>query len=178
MPEFPTGTLTLSILKSIHTAISFNIFQKLYSVATPAHLECLQLKKSCSRCCTTPDLQRVSICSVIALHYHSYITELKLSLRYMKTSYLSSKSLLICREPLTALKRAVACKLMQDRPCGSSVPRIEASDDLGGNITHVPYQCRKLTYVITGPKAIERCCLIICLKFEARDLNSKDGKQM
>jgi hypothetical protein len=60
VPENLTSILTLSIVKSMHTAISLKIFCQLYPVATPEQPNCLRLKKSRSRRRLTPDLQRVS----------------------------------------------------------------------------------------------------------------------
>jgi hypothetical protein len=58
------GTLTLSILKSVHTLISLIFSYKLYSVATPGHPEPLLLENHVHIIALTPDLQRVSFYSV------------------------------------------------------------------------------------------------------------------
>jgi hypothetical protein len=74
VPEKITGTLALSILKSIYTLIPPVIFYKLYSVAIAGHLE-----NHVYIIALTPDLQRVSFYSIIDFLYHSSTTELLLS---------------------------------------------------------------------------------------------------
>jgi hypothetical protein len=66
------GTLTLSILKSMHTLISPLIFYKLCSVATPKHLKPLLLENHVRIVAFTPNLQRVSFYSVIDFLYYSF----------------------------------------------------------------------------------------------------------
>jgi hypothetical protein len=56
MPKIIISTLTLSILKSIHTLISLIIFYKLYSVATLRHLEPFLLENHNRIVALTPDL--------------------------------------------------------------------------------------------------------------------------
>jgi hypothetical protein len=50
------GTLTLSILKSVHTLISLIFSYKLYAVATPGHPEPLLLENHVRIVALTPDL--------------------------------------------------------------------------------------------------------------------------
>jgi hypothetical protein len=79
VPEKITGTLALSILKSIYTLIPPVIFYKLYSVAIAGHLKPLSLENHVYIIALTPDLQRVSFYSIIDFLYHSSTTELLLS---------------------------------------------------------------------------------------------------
>jgi len=72
VPKKIIGTLTLSILKSAHTSISPIIFYKLCSVATPEHPEPLLLENHVRIVALTPDLQRVSLYSVIDFLYYSF----------------------------------------------------------------------------------------------------------
>jgi hypothetical protein len=97
------GTLTLSILKSVHTSMSLIIFYKLCSMATPAHLKPLLLENHVCIVALTPDLQRVSFYSVTEFLYHSSTTELILSLIFIKGSYPSSKALLLYSKSSLAL---------------------------------------------------------------------------
>jgi hypothetical protein len=87
----------------MHTSISFIIFYKLYSVASPGHPEPLLLENHIHIVAFTPDLQRVSFYSIIEFLYHSFTTELILSLILIKGSYLSSKASLLCRKSLLVL---------------------------------------------------------------------------
>jgi hypothetical protein len=50
------GTLTLSILKSMHTLISPIFSYKLYSIATPGHLKPVLLENYIRIIALTPDL--------------------------------------------------------------------------------------------------------------------------
>jgi hypothetical protein len=68
------------ILKSVHTSTSPIFSYKLYSVATPGHLEPLLLENHVRIIALTPDLQRVSFYSVTDFLYYSSTTELILSL--------------------------------------------------------------------------------------------------
>jgi hypothetical protein len=71
VPEKMTGTLTSSILKSVHTLTSPIFPYKLYSVATPGYPELLLLENHVRIIAFIPDLQRVSFSSVIGFLYHS-----------------------------------------------------------------------------------------------------------
>jgi len=86
VPENLTGTLTLSIIKSMHNAIPFIIFRRLYSVATPEHPKRLRLKKLRSRRRLPFDLQRVSFYIVTDFLYHSCTTKLALSQKLIEGS--------------------------------------------------------------------------------------------
>jgi hypothetical protein len=97
------GTLTSSILKSVHISI-FSIFSyKLYSVATLRHPEPLLLENHVHIIVLIPDLQRVSFYSIIDFLYHSSTTELIPFLIFIKESYPSSKASLLYRELSSAL---------------------------------------------------------------------------
>jgi hypothetical protein len=112
VPKKIIDTLTLSILKSVHTSISSIIFYKLCSVATLRNREPLLLKIHVRIIALTPDLQRVFFYSVIGFLYHSSTTELILSLILIKRSYPSSKASLLLRiqEIFISLVATVACK--------------------------------------------------------------------
>jgi hypothetical protein len=103
VPEKTIGTLTSSILKSVHTSISPIFSYKLYSVATPGHPEPFSLENYGRIVALTPDLQRVSFYSVIDFFYHSSTAELILSLILIKGSYPSSKASPLCRKSSLAL---------------------------------------------------------------------------
>jgi hypothetical protein len=87
VPEKIIGTLTLSILKSVHTLISPIFSYNLYSVATPGHPKPFLLENYGRIVALTPDLQRISFYSVIDFLYHSSTTEFILSLILIKGSY-------------------------------------------------------------------------------------------
>src|SRR5450432_543704 len=89
------GTLTSSILKSMHTSISPIFSYKLCSVATPGHPEPFPLENHSRIVTLTPDLQRVSFYSVIDFLHHSSTTELILSLILIKGSYPSSNVIVL-----------------------------------------------------------------------------------
>jgi hypothetical protein len=112
VPEKIIGTLTSSILKSVHTSISPVFYYKSYSMATPGHPEPLLLENHVRIIALTPDLQSVSFYSVIDFLHHSSTTELIPSPILIKEPYLSSKASLQCRESSSALVAAVACKFM------------------------------------------------------------------
>jgi hypothetical protein len=71
------------------------------------------------------------------------------------------------REIVNSLMAAVTCRIIQNRHADrylGSIPRIEASDDLGGApAPHVRCLGQTLTYVITEQKATERYCLKFAL---------------
>jgi len=69
------GTLTLNILKSVHTLIPPIIFYKLSSVATPRHPEPLPLENHVHIVAFTPNLQRVSFYRVVEFLHHSFTTK-------------------------------------------------------------------------------------------------------
>ena len=97
------GTLTSSILKSVHTLISLIFSYKLCSVATPGHPEPFPLENHGRIVALTPDLQRVSFYSVIGFPHHSPTIELILSLILIKGSYLSFKASHLCRKSSSVL---------------------------------------------------------------------------
>jgi hypothetical protein len=103
VPEKIIGTLTLSILKSVHTSISPIFSYKLYSVTTPGHPKPLLLENYVCIIALTPDSQRVSFYNVTDFLYHNSTTELILSLILIKGSYPSSKASLLYRKSSLAL---------------------------------------------------------------------------
>jgi hypothetical protein len=96
------GTLTSSILKSVHTSISLIFSYKLYSVATPRHLKPLLLENHVCIIALTLDLQRVSFYSITDFLHYSSTTKLIPSLILIKKSNPSSKALLLYRKSLSA----------------------------------------------------------------------------
>ena len=80
MPEKLIGTLTSSILKSVHTIASPIIFYKFYCITTPDCPRCFRFKNYVHIVIFTLELQRVSFCSVIDFLYHSLINTLLLPL--------------------------------------------------------------------------------------------------
>ena len=78
------GTLTLSVLKSIHILISLIIFYKLYSVITLGYIKLLLLENRIHIVALTHNLQRASFYYIIRFLYHSSITELILILNTYK----------------------------------------------------------------------------------------------
>jgi hypothetical protein len=103
VPEKIIGTLTSSILKSVHTPMPPVFSYKSYSVATPGHPEPLPLKNHIRIIALTPDLQSVSYYSVIDFLHHSSTTELIPSPILIKEPYPSSKASLQSRESSLAL---------------------------------------------------------------------------
>jgi hypothetical protein len=87
----------------MYTLISFIIFYKLYSIASPRYPEPLLLENHIHIVTFTPDLQKVSFYSIIEFLYYNFTTELILSLILIKGSYLSSKTSLFCRKSLLVL---------------------------------------------------------------------------
>jgi hypothetical protein len=76
MPEKIIGTLTSSILKSVHILISLIFSYKLYSIATPRHPKPFSLENHIYIIALTPDLQRVSFYNIIGFLHHSFTTKL------------------------------------------------------------------------------------------------------
>ena len=112
-----------------HRNISYK-FCKLHSVATPEHLEPFSLGYHVRIVAVTPDLQRVSFHSITNLLHHSSTTKRIPSLIIVKESIRDRKP------PHCAGDRQQACGCcgvqIYARSPRRSVPRIEASDDLGG----------------------------------------------
>ena len=81
------GTLTSSILKSVHTLVSLIFSYKLYSVATPGHPEPLLLENHVHIIALTPDLQRASFYTITDFLHYSSSTEVILSLILIKNTY-------------------------------------------------------------------------------------------
>jgi hypothetical protein len=79
MLEKIISTLTLSILKSMHTLISLIFSYKLYFIATLKHLKPFLLENHIRIIAFMLDLQRVSFYSIIDFFYYNFITKLILS---------------------------------------------------------------------------------------------------
>jgi hypothetical protein len=109
------STLTSSILKSVHTVASPIIFDKLYYMTTPDCLKCFRSKNYVQIVILTPNLQRVSFCSVIDSLYHSLTNTLLLPLIPMEGFIRALRPLINMREIVNILMAVVACKSMQDR---------------------------------------------------------------
>jgi len=118
VPEKIIGTLTSSIIKSVHTLISLTFSFELDSIATHVHPRCFRLKKSRSRRRLTPYLQRVSFYSGTDLFYYSCTTELISSLKCIKRSLPSFSGLFTMWGIVERLGAAVAYGFMQDRHAG------------------------------------------------------------
>jgi len=102
------GTLTSSILKSLHTSISPMLSHKLYSMTTPGHPEPLPLENHVRIIALTPDSQRVSFYGIIDFLYHSSTTELIPSLIHIKRSHPKLLSLTIIQQTIISPVAAVA----------------------------------------------------------------------
>jgi hypothetical protein len=123
------GTLTSSILKSVHTIVSPIIFYNLYYMATPDYPKCLRLQNHVGIVTFKPDLQRVSFGSIIDPPYYSPITRLLLPLIPRKGFIRALEPFIICGRSLSALWllwRADLCKIV--RRVGTSAER---GDDFG-----------------------------------------------
>jgi hypothetical protein len=118
VPEKIIGTLTLSILKYIHTLISPIFSYKLYSVATPGYPKLLSLENHVRIIALTPDLQRVSFYSLIDFLHHSSTTELIPSPILYKGVLSELSGLTTMQGIVISLVAAVACRFMQDRHAG------------------------------------------------------------
>jgi hypothetical protein len=103
VPEKIIGTLTLSILKSMHTSISLVMFRELYSIATPRYSKPLPLENHVRIVALKPDLQRVPFYSTIEFLHYTSTTELLPSLIYTKGSHPSSLASPLYRRSLSAL---------------------------------------------------------------------------
>ena len=112
------GTLTLSIVKSVHTLMSFTFSFKLDSIATPGYLKCFRLKKSYSRRRPHAWFIKSLLYNVIDCLYLSCTTELTSSLKRIKRSLPSFSGLLTIREIVNSFMAAVACRFIYDRYAG------------------------------------------------------------
>lgn len=125
VPGKKTGTLALNIVKLGHTLIYLICSFKLGSIAIPDHFWCFQLKKLRSR-------RRSHAWFVNSLLLQRNRLPL---LQY----YYSSTTELTPREMVNCPVAVVAYRVMRDRHTGrygdggTSVPRIEANDDLVGS---------------------------------------------
>ena len=129
MPEKIIETLTLRILRYIHTSISPIFSYKLYSVATPGHSKHLSPENYIRVIALTPDLHRVSFYSVIEFLYYNSTIELLLSLILIKRSYQSSRALLLYGKSLSALYKGCSGVQILVRLRRGLVPRVEATSD-------------------------------------------------
>ena len=114
MPEKLIGTLTSSILKSVHTIASPIIFYKLYYITTPDCPKCFRFKNYVYIIIFTLNLQRVSFCSVIDFLYHSLTNTLLLPLIPIEGFIRALRPLINMREIvniLMALWRANLCRI-------------------------------------------------------------------
>ena len=118
MPEKMTGTLTSSILKSVHTSISPIFLDKLCSVATCEYSEPLLLENYIHIVALVPDLWRVSFHSAIEFLYHTSTIELLPLQILIKGFYPSFKASVPCWEIVISLVAAMARKFMQGRHPG------------------------------------------------------------
>ena len=84
------------------------IFYKLYSMATSGYLKALLLENHVHIVAFTPDLQRVSFYSVTEFLYHSFTTELILSLILYKGVLFELQGLTTMQEIVISLVAAVA----------------------------------------------------------------------
>jgi hypothetical protein len=90
------GTLTLSISNSVHTSTSPIFLYKSCFVATPKNSEPLPLENYVRTVALAPDLQKVTLYSVMELLSHSSTIELLLLLILIKGSYPSFRASLLC----------------------------------------------------------------------------------
>lgn len=114
VPEKLIGTLTSSILKSVHTIASPIILYKLHCITTPYCSKCFRFKNYVHTVIFTLDLQRVSFCSVIDFLYHSLTNTLLLPLIPIEGFIRALRPLINMREIvniLMALWRANLCRI-------------------------------------------------------------------
>ena len=165
MPEKLTGTLTSSIIKSMHNAISLIIFCRLHSV-TPQHPSCLRLKNHVRVVALMIDLQRVYFYVVTDFLSYSCTTKLTLSPKLIEGSLPSSQaSLLYGRSPtaLWGLWRADLHKIDM-----RVARRKRITGFWWGTASHVPqYSCRNRGMaqlcgrVVVPNPTIKLTCVII-----------------
>ena len=156
MPENLTGTLTLSIIESMHNIIPRILFCELYSVDILEYPELPPTENLRSRRRLALDLQRGSLRVRTDFIYQSCATKLALSQKVIEVSYSSSLAFLLYRTFSTAFIAVVACRFIRDRYTDRYLGSKRVTI-LAGNSTPVPCQCRRLAYVITGQKAAESC---------------------
>ena len=112
----------------MHTSISPIFSYKFYSVATPRHPKPFPLENHGCIVALISDLQRVSFYSITDFLYHSFTTELILSLILIKGSYLSSKALLLYRKSLLALW--LLWHINSGKVLRGLIPWVEATNDI------------------------------------------------
>ena len=87
MPRKLKGTLTLNILKSVHTSNYPILFSKLYTVATPEHSRPLLLENYIYDIALAPNLQVVSFYYIRELSNYSSTNKFLLLLLLIEGSY-------------------------------------------------------------------------------------------
>lgn len=130
MPEKLIGTLTSSILKSVHTLVSPIFTYNLYCITTPYYPKYFRFKNYVYTIIFTLDLYRVSFYSVIDFLYYSLTNILLLPLIPIEGFIRALRPLISMREIvniLMALWRANLCRIAtrfgtSDRRCWG-VPR-------------------------------------------------------
>jgi hypothetical protein len=127
VPRKIIGTLTLSILNSVHTSISPIILYKSCSVATPEHSKPLPLENYARIVALAPDLRTVPLYGVTEFLHHSSTAELLSLLILIKGSYPSFKASLPCWKSSSALW-LLGTQIHARSPRGS-VPLIKATND-------------------------------------------------
>jgi len=114
VPRKLIGTLTLSILNSVHTSISPIFLHRLCSAATPEHSETLLIGNYVRIVALASDLREVSFYSATELLHHNFTVELLSLLILIKGSYPSFKAHYHARKSLSAfwlLWYANSCKV-------------------------------------------------------------------
>ena len=102
VPRKVRGTLTSSILNSVHISVSPIFLCNLYSVAISEHSKSL-LENYIRVIALAPDLRAVPLYSIIKFFYYGSITKLLLLLILVRGSHPSFKASLPCRIPSWAL---------------------------------------------------------------------------
>jgi len=102
VPRKLIGTLTLSILNSMHTSISPIFLHRLCSVATPKHFKSLLVGNYVRIIALASNLREVSFYSVTELLYYNSTVELLSLLIFIKGSYPSFKAYYRTRKSLSA----------------------------------------------------------------------------
>ena len=150
MPEKIISTLTLSILKSVHTLKSPIFSYKLYSMATLRHFKPLLLENYNRIIAFMPNLQRVSFYSVIEFLYHSSTTKVIPSLILIRGSYLGCKASQLYGKLSSALWLLWRVQI-QVRSRHGWVPRVEAINYFG-LARNDPRTCHN-TWIITETRS-------------------------
>ena len=107
MPRKIIGTLTLSTLNSIPILISPIFLYKLYSITSSKYSKPFLLEHYICIITLTPNLQKVSIYSIIEFLYYISTIKLVLLLILIKRSFPSFRASLLCQKSLSALLSGV-----------------------------------------------------------------------